>query len=115
VWLLMIEPGRYRVLSDSEVQLDQDLREVRSLIVDGPAPPDGPATAFEPNARAARIGRLILTTLAPPRPSWRLTVPKHITQGNRERLVLLFSQGYLELWLTDVYTAATAAQLDSAV
>jgi len=80
------------MLSDSDVQQDVDLRGIRSVIVDGPTEIASSATAFEPNKRAAMIGRLTPTTLVPPRPNWRFTIPKQILSGDRENrtFVLLF-------------------------
>jgi hypothetical protein len=117
VWLLMLVPGRFRMLSDLEVQQDVHLRGIRSVIVDGPTELGSPATAFEPSERAAIIGRLTPTTLFPPRPSWRLMMPKHILLGYSENrtFVLLFSSGYVEIWLPDVYSAALAPPLDSVI
>ncbi len=116
MWLLMLVPGRFRLLSDSAVEQDPRLREVRSSIVDGPVETDVPATAFEPNERAAIIGRLIPTTLAPGK-SCRLTLPKQIVPDikDRQTFVVMFALGYLEIWLLDTYNAALAPPLDSVI
>jgi hypothetical protein len=117
VWLLMLLPGRFRLLSDPEVEKDPRLREIRSVIVGGPEVSDTPPSVFEPSEQAASIGRLIPATLAPPGPSWRLTLPKQISieDENRRRVVLMFSMGYMEIWFLDIYNAAIAAPLDSAI
>src|SRR5579863_10020933 len=68
VWLLMILPGRFRLLSDSAVVNDPKLAQVRALIVTGSTEVDAPATVFDTNEQASLVGRLIPTTLTPPRP-----------------------------------------------
>lgn len=117
VWLLMLLPGRFRLLSDSQVQGDGTLSEIRSAIMDGPAELAGSAVGFESSERAAMIGRLIPVNLAPPGPCWRLTLPKPVLPDDkdRRRFVFLFSLGYLEIWLLDVYKAAQALPLDSVI
>src|SRR5260370_40723375 len=83
VWLLGLVPGRFRLLSDPEVEQNQKLRELRAAIIDGPAEAATDPTAFESNELAALLGRLIPTTLSPPRPSWRLLVPKQIVPDDK--------------------------------
>lgn len=115
VWLLVIFPGRFRLLSDTEVSQHKPLSEIRSLIVDGSTrDSSGSIIECDTSQRAARIGRLIPTTLAPPPPSWRLIIPKAVTAHSKgdQRFVLLISQGYLEIWLPHTYEAALAYPLD---
>jgi hypothetical protein len=106
VWLLMLQPGRFRLLSDKEAAGDGEIGLIRSLIVDGPQPADSSPAIFEAAERAARLGRLIPTTLSPSSTSgWRLAVPKTIT-SKEDPFVLLFSLGRLEIWLSEAYIAA---------
>jgi hypothetical protein len=116
VWLLMLVPGRFRVLSDQQALQDPLLNEVRTLIIDGPPPPQTPATAFDPSDKAALVGRLIPTSFAPGS-SWRLIVPKQVVEGDRAKkdYVLLFSLGYLELWFSKTYDEALAGSLDTVI
>jgi hypothetical protein len=115
VWLLMLVPGRFRLLSDPEVQQDPALNEIRSVLVDGPTLAAIPATTFDPSGKAALVGRLIPTSLSPGA-SWRLIVPKQ-GMGRRERneYVLMFSLGYLELWFAETYAEALTAPLDAVI
>jgi hypothetical protein len=113
VWLLMLHPGRFRLLSDPEVQADVEIASIRSLIVDGPAKPEIPPTVFEPPERAARTGRLIQTNLSLTSSSgWRLSIPKLLAL-KEETFVLLFSLGRLEIWLLEVYSAALVPPLST--
>jgi hypothetical protein len=117
VWLLTLMPGRFRILSDNQVQENMSLNHIRLSIVDGPTPTEVSATAFDPNEKATLIGRLIPTSLAPGG-SWRLIVPKQIVPADRTRkatYVLLFSSGYLELWFSEPYNEALAAPLDTII
>src|ERR1039458_745943 len=92
VWLLMLLPGRFRVLSDMEVQRNTSLNDIRSSVVNGPTPTEVTPTAFDPNEIATLVGRLVPASLSPSG-SWRLIVPRQIVPGDRDRkeYVLLFS------------------------
>ena len=117
VWLLQLVPGRFRVLSDSEVDKHERLREIRSIIVNGPAEPGTAPTTFELSNVAALIGRLIPTMLSAPPPSWRLILPKQVLPEEKDKwsLVVIFSMGYLEIWRLDIYNAAAASPLDDLI
>ena len=112
----MIAPGRFRLLPDSTVEHDPKLGRLRSIVVTGPPDPEVEATMYESNEHAAAIGRLMAVTLTGPHPTWRLVVPKHsVPDSEQYSFVLIFSLGYLELWLLEVYTAALRAPLDLAI
>ena len=116
VWLLTVLPGRFRLLSETQVGNDAKLSLIRSQLIDGPNEPDLSVTTFEPSERAAVVGRLTCTTLSPPRPSWRLSIPKQIvpqSATDRPMLVLLFASGFLEVWHQDVYNQALNCRIDS--
>jgi hypothetical protein len=116
VWFLMIVPGRFRILPDAVVEKDAKLGPVRSVIINGPADAEVEATVYQSNERAAVIGRLIPIVLTGPHTSWRLIVPKQIVPVSEQYIfVLLYSLGYVELWLADVYEAALRQQLDSVI
>lgn len=112
----MYVPGRFRLMSDSQTEQNEHLREIRSAILEGPTENVG-ATIFESNDRAALLGRLVPTTLAFHNSSWRLALPEQIVPDPKEHenFVLLFSLGYLEIWSTDVYDAARTVPLDSLI
>jgi hypothetical protein len=115
VWLLMLQPGRFRLLPDAEVAADEETGPIRSLIVNGPEMSDGLATVFEPPERAARVGRLVPTNLSLSSSSgWRLSIPKQVAP-KEETFVLLFSLGRLEIWLLQVYNEALAYPLSAAL
>jgi hypothetical protein len=114
VWLLMLLPGRFRLLSDAAVLNEPKLAAVRAAIVNGPTEAEVPAIVFDPNEQASLVGRLIPTTLSPPRPSWRLVIPKPIipSETQHRTSVILFSLGFVEIWFLETYNAALARPLD---
>jgi hypothetical protein len=116
VWLLSLVPGRFRLLSNPDIDQDTKLREVRTLIEDGPSDHTSLATEFDSSERAALVGRLIPTILSPHPPSWRLTLPEHIIPDKKQRtFVLMFSLGYAELWFLDTYNVALSSSLNAVI
>jgi len=118
-WILLLTLGRYRLLSDGQVQSDPQLEPVRSLILEGtPAGASEPTHAEEPRC-AAIVARLVPTLIAPPGPGWRISFPKafdvFVPAGcDRKAFSILLSlEGYLELWYTDVLRKAAVLPLDS--
>jgi hypothetical protein len=115
VWLLELVRGRFRLLSDREVEQDEKLFEIRRAIIDGPNGTKAPPTEFESSEVASLVARLIPTTISAHRPSWRLVIPKRITPDEKNELLLLFSSGYLEIWRLDIYHSVSVARLDSVI
>jgi len=111
-WLFLLQLGRYRLLSDTEVQDHPLLEPVRSVVLEGaPAARADPIFAEE-FSRAGLIARLVPTTISPPKPGWRINIPKGLdiflppeTDANALS-VLISMEGYLEIWYTDVLRRA---------
>jgi hypothetical protein len=115
-WLLIRVPGRFRLLSDFEVEGDPKLRDLRSRIIEGPHGNEVSPSEFDSNDRAALIGRLVATTLTAPPPGWRFILPKHLTpEGACRSVVVLFSSGYCEIWFPEVYKAALESPIESII
>ena len=117
-WLLLIELGRYRLLSDEQAQNDPHLEPIRSLVLEGRS-----AILTEPThaiglQRAAMVARLVPITISPPKPGWRFTFPKAFDafappECNRTAFSILLSlEGYLEIWYTDVLRRAALLPWD---
>lgn len=113
-WLLLLESGRYRLLSDEQVQGDPRLEPVRLLILEGK-----PIAVSEPTyARDLRddaiVARLVPIAVAMHRKSgrWRISLPRELEAfeppdcGQRKFSVLFSLEGYLEIWYTDVLRRA---------
>lgn len=116
-WLLLIELGRYRLLSDEQVQADSLLEPVRHLILEGePAIATDPTDATELRL-AAMVARLMPTAVAPHKPGWRLSFPKAFEAFAPPEVdqhafsILLSLEGYLEIWYTDVLRKAALSPL----
>lgn len=107
-WLLLLTPGRYRLLTDEHVQSDQQLEPVRSLVLEGKSSMATEPTCAEETKRAAIVARLVPTTIAPQGPNWRITFPKAFDpfvplDCDARNFSILFSlEGYWEIWYTDV-------------
>jgi hypothetical protein len=115
-WLLIISPGRYRLLSDEQVESDPHLEPIRALILEQRSAGTDPTSAEDPN-RAAMVARLAPVQITPPGPCWRITLPKAFgvfapPECDRKAVSVLFSlEGYLEIWYTDVLRTAVFSPL----
>ncbi len=119
VWLLLLEAGRYRLLSDEQVQNDPQLEPVRSLIVEGKSAEVTDPTFAEELKRDVMVARLVQTTIAPFNLGWRISFPKAFTvflppDCDPKAFSILFTlEGYLEFWYTDVLRKASFLPLGS--
>jgi hypothetical protein len=97
--LLVICPGRYRLLTESS----EDVDRIRVLIEEMGVPGEV-LDETQTNIRASVRSRLILCSITRPRPSWRIHVPKvaiQLAPGERSQVFLLIVRGYVELWFPD--------------
>jgi hypothetical protein len=111
-WLLLLASGRYRLLSDEQVQSDPQLEPVRILIVEGT-----PAIAAEPShwqnlKDAAVVARLVPISLTHSKQRWRISFPRELKAlappdcDGKAFSALLSLDGYFEIWYTDVLRRA---------
>jgi hypothetical protein len=106
-WLSVIQAGRYRLLSEEDVKRSEALSQALERITGSQVPDQlqDPAEA-ESSASAALSARLVPASLSFNNVSgWRLAVSKHAypmtTIAAHGRVVVLFSEGYLEIWTSD--------------
>ena len=106
-WLYVVEPGRYRLLSEADAERSSTIKQVIEKIADAarPTPGDDPSEA-ESSPSAAVNALLVHASLSFTKgPGWRLHIRSHsypIANLPEERgFFLLFSQGYLELWTAE--------------
>jgi hypothetical protein len=105
-WIWAVSPGRYRLLSDEQVQLESNLDILRSIIVTQQLTPSAGPTVAKNNNEAAVVATLIPTQLKFQRSYWRLSFPdvleEFIPLGcDEKKLSFLVSiEGYLEIWYT---------------
>jgi hypothetical protein len=120
-WLLLLECGRYRILSDEQVQNDPKLEAVRLLILEGK-----PAIVSEPTCAkdledGAIVARLVPIAVALHKQSqrWRISLPKELKafqppdSNPKNFSVLLSLDGHIEVWYTDVLRRAAFLPLRS--
>src|SRR5438270_899262 len=69
VWLLELSSGRFRLLSDQEVEQNQKLSEIRRALIESPGEIKSPPTEFESRDVAFLVARLIPARLSPQGPT----------------------------------------------
>jgi hypothetical protein len=117
-WLFLVSSGRYRLLSEDQVQQDSLLEPVRSLILDGKLPFVAEPTAAQELRTAAMVARLAPISMTPPGPGWRFSFPKVFEVFGppdcvRKHFTILLSlEGYLEIWYTDLLRRAVLLPSD---
>lgn len=122
-WLLLIEPGRYRLLSQAQAEESTRLKEAIKRQSD-PQDPDPEVEPFhaEDSTSAAVAARLSPAVLSPLGPNWRLKLPddpmglfRQVAEHSREKAFVLFSDGYLEVWSREHLLEAVQAPLGRAI
>jgi hypothetical protein len=118
-WLLLLESGRYRLLSDEQVQADPRLEPVRLLILEGKPTVLSEPTHTKDLKGDAIVARLVPIAVALHKKSqrWRISLPKELGAfeppdcGPGKFSVLFSLEGYLEIWYTDVLRRAASVPL----
>ncbi len=116
-WLVVVGVGRYRLLSLDQVNASPLLKQLRMRIeiAAPPEPETGPINVESPQM-AALAARLFPATLSHGEVGWRITLPKDLPPAGAikygSNLVLLFSQGYLELWTVETLSRSLETPLD---
>ena len=113
-WLLLLECGRYRLLSGEQVQGDHRLEPIRLLILEGKAALVSDPTCAKDLKDEAIVARLVPISVALHKQSqrWRISLPKELEafepdDCDPKKLSILFSlEGYFEIWYTDVLRRA---------
>ena len=113
-WLYLIEPGRYRLLSDRDVEADPLLEPIRSRILQEHSPMYSQPTHATPTRAAADVARLTPITIDSHKGSWRIPFGEELaslapTNCNPRSLSVLMPDGYLEIWYTDVLRKALSS------
>jgi len=120
-WLLLLAPGRYRLLSDEHAENDPQLEPVRLLFLERK-----PAFVSEPTYSKGLNDEAIVARLVPITPaqhkqsqSWRISLPRELLKafapsdcGDPKAFSILLSlEGYWEIWYTDVLRRAAFSPL----
>ncbi len=107
-WLLLVELGRYRLLSDEQVQSDPHLEPIRLLIVEGKSVAVTEPTHAEEPRHVAMVARLVPIIITAPGPGWRIPFPRAFEVfvppdcDPKKFSVFLSPEGHWEIWYTDV-------------
>ncbi len=112
-WLLVLSPGRYRLVTTEAVS------RILSRIEEVGAPGDVLDYSAS-NSEAAVRARLIACTVSPPGPGWRLTFPKAARQlvpktEERSYVFLLIVAGFIEVWFPDTLRRSLPEPLSEAL
>jgi hypothetical protein len=109
-WLLLFESGRYRLLSDDQVQGDPRLDPIRSLLLEGKPTLVSDPSCSKALREEAIVAKLVPVSVALHKASkrWRVSLPRELEalgppDCDPEKLTVLYSlEGYFEIWYTDV-------------
>jgi hypothetical protein len=114
-WLLVVTPGRYRLLPKSvavgEGNFSRVLRQTQTVGALGDV-----LDWTENNEQAGIRARLIDCTISPPEPGWRINFPKAARQLVPEKedrsFVFMFSvAGYIEIWFPETLRRAVSVPI----
>lgn len=115
-WLLAVDTGRYRLVSDEQVRNDEKLAPIRLLLLEGPSDDRAAISFAHPSEDSAQVACLIPIRAvphkgdktAPKKGEWRITWPGDFDalapdDCNPDALSIMFSlEGYCEIWYTDL-------------
>jgi hypothetical protein len=120
-WLYVIEPGRYRLLSEADVDHSNALKRAIQRITT-PQRPDPNADPFEAeSSELASVGALAIRVKISyaDRVGWRVNIPTHsyaiASLAGERGFFLLLSEGYIEFWTTEVLTKALPKAADEVI
>jgi hypothetical protein len=102
-WLLLGSPERCRLLSETEVEADHNLKSLLERINAEVNTSGATLIDFHDEASIALALRLLPVQITPPRPGWRLTLPREIAaimglRPGESDLAALFTQSHVEFW-----------------
>lgn len=119
-WLLVVTPGRYRLVPPSIANKSDTIAAILNEIEEIQEPGDVLA-GTESNERAALPARLIHTTASPDENrNWRVTIPEEarmlVPDGKKQRFVFITSShGFIEFWFPETLKQALSAPISDAV
>jgi len=120
-WLLLLEAGRYRLLSDEQVQQDPKLEPIRLLILEGTAAVVSDPSSYKDLRAESIVARLIPVAVALHKQSqrWRISLPGELKvfeppDCNTSNFSVFFSlDGYFEICYTDLLRRAAVVPLSN--
>jgi hypothetical protein len=111
VFLLMRTPGRYRVVTNSDVRADPDLVELYERNNAPGADGERLASDFNDDGSAVFGLQLLEAYLRPGPPEWRLDLPRIAVdllnvRPPDDEVVVVVNDGFLEVWSIERFRAA---------
>jgi hypothetical protein len=118
-WLLVVTPGRYRLLTQAEKEATEDLSEIHDRVKEVTASADV-LDWTENNPQDAIPARLIACVATPRGPGWRIQIPKVLIKlaGEKENpshVFMMTVAGYVEIWFPETLRAATSVPISKAL
>jgi hypothetical protein len=116
-WLLLVAEGRYRLLSNQQVQSDPQLEAIHAHVTGKKSLAGDEPTSAQEATKAAMVVRLIPIKVNPHGSGWRISTPKlfraFAPPGCSAKDFTVFGalDGYLEIWYTDVLRKAASVPL----
>jgi hypothetical protein len=107
-WLVAVDTGRYRLVSDEQVCNDEKLAPIRLLLLEGPSDDPAAISFARSSLDSAQTACLIPVRATPHKDEWRITWPWDFDalapdDCNPDALSIMFSlEGYCEIWYTDL-------------
>jgi hypothetical protein len=110
-WLYLIEPGRYRLLSDEDIENDPELRPVRAAILEEKPNANTLPSQAADIRDAAMLIRLVPITIDFHKGSYRTLYAEELAAlapryCDPRDLSILMPEGYLEIWYSDALLRA---------
>jgi hypothetical protein len=114
-WLVVLGPGRYRLVTRAAAEQGHDLARLRDEL-EALAKAGDLFTNTDSNERAALLTRLVPCRASPPRPCWRITIPKELLdlapRTDRDPRVFLFTvSGHVEIWFRETLREASSVPI----
>ena len=114
-WLLVVTPGRYRLVPQPAGTPAGDLSRILSQIEEATAPGEVLDRTHN-NARDGIPARLIPCKVSPPQPGWRINFPKEakeLVSGKDDRsfVYVMIVAGFIEIWFPDTLRRALSGPI----
>jgi hypothetical protein len=114
-WLLVVTPGRYRLIPQPTEAPPDDLSRILDQIEETAAPGEVLDRTHN-NPLDGIQARLIPCRVSPPEPGWRVNFPKEakeLVSVNEERsfVYVMIVAGFIEIWLPDTLRRALSTPI----
>jgi hypothetical protein len=106
-WLYVIQPGRYRLLSEEDLKRSEAISQILERVTSLEEPDQGQDPADAEGSTSAAAGALLVPASLSfnKKSGWRLAISKHTyamrAMISQRRVIIMFSEGYLEIWTPD--------------